>query len=177
MNYETAGDAARWYAVHTPPKQEDRANDNLMAWGVQTFSPKVKENRPNPYTGRPFYIIKAVFPRYIFARFDVYSTLRKVLFTRGVRSVVSFGGAPVQVDDEVITLIQSRVEEGGFVKVEEELRTGDKVVIENGPLKNLAGVFERAVKGSDRVLILLAAITFQGSVVVEREYVGRAKVS
>jgi hypothetical protein len=44
-------------------------------------------------------------------------------------------------------------------------------MIEEGPLKSLVGVFERDVKGTDRVLILLAAISYQGSVVIERQHV------
>jgi transcriptional antiterminator RfaH len=173
MNREKADGNIQWYAIHTHPKQEERASNNLMAWNVETFSPKVKKTHPNPYARAPIYVSKPLFPRYIFARFDVNSRLRKILFTRGVRSVVSFGGVPALVNDEIITLIQSQVAENGFVEVGENLRIGDKIMIEAGPLKNLIGVFKRDVKGSDRVLILLAAINYQGSVVIEREHVRR----
>jgi len=173
MHQVKAVHTPRWYAVHTHPKQEDRANNNLRAWKVETFNPKIKRRHPNPYLQVATYVSKPLFPGYIFARFDLDNMLGKVLFTRGVRSVVSFGGLPAEVSDDIITLIQSEVSEKGFVEVGEQLRTGDKVEIQDGPLKSLAGVFERSVKGSNRVLILLAAINYQGSVVVQREHVSR----
>lgn len=171
---EKAGDNFQWYVIRTHPNQEDRATNNFMAWNVETFSPKVKKKYPNPYTRMPVYVSKPLFPRYIFARFDLNTMLRKVLFTRGVHSVVSFGGVPAEVSDEIIALMRSQVAEDGFIEVGEKLRIGDRVIIEDGPLKNLTGIFKREVKGSDRVLILLAAINYQGSVVVEREHVRRA---
>jgi len=173
MQYGKAVDNSRWYAIHTHPKQEDRANSNLMAWNVETFSPKIKTRYSNPYTGLPTFLSKPLFPRYIFARFESDRLLSKVLFTRGVHSVVSFGGIPAEVNHEVISFIQSQVSEDGFVKVGEDFNTGDQVVIKDGPLKSLTGVFERQVKGSDRVLILLSTIQYQGSVVVEREHIGK----
>ena len=114
-----------------------------------------------------------MFPRYIFARFEAERLLSKVLFTRGVHSVISFGGVPAEIDDEVISFIQSQVAEDGFVRVGEQFKTGDQVIIKDGPFRSLSGVFERQVKGSDRVLILLSTIQYQGSVVVEREQIGR----
>ena len=173
MQYEKAVDNSRWYAVHTHPRQEDRANNNLMAWDVETFSPKIKTKYSNPYTGLPTFVSKPLFPRYIFACFEADRLLGKVLFTRGVHSVVSFGGVPAQINNEIISFIQSQVAEDGFVRVGEQFKTGDQVIIKDGPLRSLTGVFERQVKGSDRVLILLSSIHYQGSVVVEREHIGR----
>ena len=173
MHYEKAVGNSRWYAIHTHPKQEDRANNNLVAWDVETFSPKIKTRYSNPYTGLSTFVSKPMFPRYIFASFETDKLLSKVLFTRGVHSVVSFGGIPAEVNEEIISFIQSQVAEDGFVRVGEQLKTGDQVVIKDGPLRNLTGVFERQVKGSDRVLILLSAIDYQGSVIVEREHIGR----
>jgi transcription antitermination factor NusG len=144
-----------------------------MAWDVETFSPKIKTKHSNPYTGSPTFVSKPLFPRYIFARFEVDRLLSKVLFTRGVQSVVSFGSVPAEINDEIISFIQSQVAEDGFVRVGEHFKTGDQVVINDGPLRSLSGVFERQVNGSDRVLILLSTIHYQGSVVVDREHVGR----
>ena len=95
----------RWYAVHTHSLQEERATENLNAWGVETFAPKYKERRVNPYTGRPTYFTRSLFPRYVFARFEAGPMLRKVWFTRGVSQVVGFGDGPVPVEDEIIELI------------------------------------------------------------------------
>jgi len=108
------------------PKQEDRAEDNLKAWSVETFNPKLRERRYNQYTGTPTYVKKSLFPRYLFARFNASDLLHKVHFTRGIHSVVSFGNGPTSVDDKIIDIIQLRVGEDGFVKIGDKLKYGDK---------------------------------------------------
>ena len=163
-------EAPKWYALQTHALQEERAAENLNAWGVEIFAPKYKERRSNPFTGRPVYFTRSLFPRYMFARFDAGRMLRKVWFTRGVARVVGFGDGPIPVEDEIIELIKSRVDEDGFVQFnDEELKRGDKVVISDGPLANLEGVFERDLEDGDRVLMLLTAISYQGHVTIERE--------
>jgi hypothetical protein len=49
------------------------------------------------------------------------------------------------------------------------------VLIKAGPLKSIVGIFERDLRDSDRVTILLSNINFQGRVTVEKSMV--AKVS
>lgn len=159
----------RWYALQTHSLQEERAAENLIAWGVETFAPKYRERRSNPYTGRPVYFTRSLFPRYMFARFDAGRMLRKVWFTRGVYKVVGFGDGPIPVEDEIIDLIKSRVDKDGLVQLNEELRHGDKVVIRDGPLANMEGIFERDIEDGDRVQMLLTAISYQGHVTIERE--------
>lgn len=166
----------QWYAIHTNPKQEERAHQNLQAWGLESLNPKLKERRPNPFTGAPVYVTKPLFPRYIFARFPE-RILHKVIFTRGVHSVVSFNGAATSIDDEIIDLIKARVGADGFVKAaEEELQDGDKVVITAGPMKDLVGITHR-VKDNDRVTILLTAIKYQGRLMVARDSVMKASAA
>lgn len=62
---------------------------------------------------------------YIFAQFKVHGLYHKVRFTRGVYSVVRFGQGP----EEVIMLIRSNIKEDGFVRIDEEIKPGDRVAI------------------------------------------------
>src|SRR5881394_2786838 len=158
---ENACDNSSWYVIHTHPQQEDRAESNLRAWQVETYNPRLKDYRYNQYTRKQTYLSRPLFSRYIFARFDADRLLHKIWFSRGVRSVVSFGGRPATVSEEVILLLQSRTGDDGFVKIGEELHAGDRVVIEGGPFKSLNGIFEREVKASDRVMLLLTTVTYQ----------------
>jgi transcriptional antiterminator RfaH len=176
MELQETGDARQWYAIRTHPREEERANSNLRAWNIETFSPMIKKPRINPYVRTPMYERKPLFPRYIFARFDAGSLLRKILFTRGVQTVVSFGDGPASISHEIIALIQSQVGTDGLIDVENKLEIGDEVTIQDGPLRSLVGIFKRQVKGSDRVLILLAAINYQGSVIIERERVKKVDI-
>ena len=168
MNTECNVNAPRWYVVHTNAKQEDRAASNLRAWQVETFSPRMKEKRYNEFTNQPILVTKPLFPRYIFARFEAEPLLHKVSNTRGVHSVVNFDSRPAFVDDEVIAFMQSQVNADGFVEIGRDFEAGDRVMIERGPFKNLIGVFDRALKEQDRVMILLTSFSYQSRIVIDK---------
>lgn len=166
-----AVDAPGWYAIYTHPRQEERAERNLNAWGVTTFNPKFKKTHFSRGSCPPAVVSANLFPRYIFARFSVHAFIHKILFTRGVISVVNFGSGPARVDDEVVAFIMSRVRADGLIDISEKLKRGDKVIIRDGPLKNILGVFERKIDCSSRVSVFLSAISYQANVVIEGELV------
>lgn len=165
---------SQWYVVHTNPKQEDRANSNLRVWGVETLHPKLKARRVNEFTGAITYITKPLFPRYIFAKFNASKQLAKISFTRGVHHVVSFGGQPTSVDEDIIQIISARIDKDGFAKIGEDLKQGDKVVIKAGPLRDFEGIFERELNDHERISVLLDTITYQGRLVINRDLLERA---
>jgi transcription elongation factor/antiterminator RfaH len=173
MGVERWANSRQWYLVYTNLKQEDRANKNLEAWGVETVHAKLKTRRYNEFTGAPTSITQPLFPRYIFAKFNAREQLSKVRFTRGIQNVVCFGENIATVDEDIIDIIRERIDENGFVKTNNDLKPGDKVVINAGPLRNLMGIFEREINGSDRITILLTAVGYQGHLMVERDLVKR----
>jgi len=174
MGLETWANSRQWYLVYNNLKQEGRANENLKAWGVETVHGKLRTRRYNEFTGAPTYVTQPLFPRYIFAKFNAREQLSKVRFTRGIQNVVCFGESLATVDQDIIDIIRARIGENGFVRSNDELKPGDKVVISAGPLRNLMGIFEREIKGSDRITILLTAIGYQGHLMVDRDLVKRA---
>lgn len=175
MNNNTSEDLPRWYAVRTHARQETRAEENLRAWHVETFAPRIRERRYAHGSYVPK--IKPLFPRYIFARFKGDEMFHKISFTRGVEYIVGFGGKLTPVEDEIIEVIRKRVAEDGFIRLGEQFRAGDRVVIKEGPLKNFAGIFEREVKQDDRVMILLTAMSYQNHVVLDRDILRNARTA
>ena len=172
MSIESLDEHSRWYAVRTKLQQEDRADVNLRGWQVQTFSPKLKERRTSVYAKG--YVSKPLFMRYIFAHFDASRLLHKVNYTRGVQGVVSFGNRPIPVDDKVISLIQDKVDENGFIRLDEEFRVGDRVMITSGPFKSFIGIFQSKIKKTERVKILLETVNYQSHLLIDREMMKRA---
>jgi transcriptional antiterminator RfaH len=170
----TIEDTISWYVIHTHLKQEDRACSNLKVLGVPTFNPKIRERCNNRFVNALTYVTKPLFPRYIFAQFDINDLYHKVRFTRGIYSVVSFGEVPTSIDEKIITMIQANIKEDGFVRFVEEIRTGDRVIVKDGPLKNFAGLFEREMKDTDRVRILLETVSYQAHIEIERDLVKKA---
>ncbi|HEV2864428.1 MAG TPA: transcription termination/antitermination NusG family protein [Pyrinomonadaceae bacterium] len=160
----------RWYALHTHPNQEGRAESNLTAWNIETFVPKYKVRRRNEFKSEPSYSVRPLFTGYIFARFDA-NEIPKVRYTRGVHSVVSVGTTPVHVDDDLIEAIKGRIGGDGLVKLSDEIKPGDDVVLKGGHFNNFEGVFERRLKDKERVMILLKTVTHRVRVVVPESLV------
>lgn len=157
--------------IQTKAQQEERAESNLKAYHVETFLPKVRQRRENPFGGKPYYNVKPLFTRYIFARFKADELLHKVSFTRGVKSVVNFGGHPTAVDDEVIELLRKHSDAEGCLQVGEELKAGDKVLISRGPFRSFVGIIEGKTVERQRVSILLKAVSWPSRVIVDRDVV------
>ncbi|MET0645785.1 MAG: transcriptional activator RfaH [Pyrinomonadaceae bacterium] len=156
----------QWYALHTHAKQEGRAESNLLAWNVETFFPKYQSRRRQEFRSAPIYTPKPLFPGYIFARFDAATMSHNIRYTRGVHSIVGIGDRPAPVDGAVISLIMSRRDEAGFIRLSDEINPGDEVVVRDGAFSGFEGVFERRVKDTERVMILLKTVTYQFRVVL-----------
>lgn len=171
MNSAAVSEIPRWYVIHTHTKQESRADDNLKAWNVETFFPRIRDCRFNEFTGAPSYFVKPLFNGYFFARFSLKNSLHKVRFTRGVHSVVCVGSDPAPVDDMVIEAIAARIDGSGFVKIGGDLESGARVLVQAGPFKGFTGIFERETSAEDRIKILLDCVYFQAHVEVERMHV------
>jgi transcriptional antiterminator RfaH len=164
-------DSPNWFALCTNPKQEDRACSNLESWGVECFNPKIKTCHCNPFTGIKTYIPKPLFSRYIFSRFIARTLLHKITFTRGINRVVSFDGKPVPIADDVIAIFKSRMDKNGFLNISEPVNPGDQIRIKGGPWRELVGVVERDLTASERVLILLTTISYQGRLAIDKALV------
>ena len=172
MNFTNLSNEPHWYAIHTHPKQEERANSNLQAWGVKTLSPLIRQSRASKFGNKPGYVIKPLFPQYIFANFVARTCLSKVWYTRGVSNVVNFGDWIAVIDDAAIAFIESQLGSDNVVRLG-ELKHGDKVRINQGPFQSLTGIFEKNIKGTERVMLLLEAINYQGHIQIDRELIGK----
>jgi transcriptional antiterminator RfaH len=174
---EERWDESCWYLVRTHPKQEARAEENLRSWQVETFLPRFKEQRLNKFTEEAVFTVKPLFPSYLFAKFKLRDLYHKVRYTRGVRELVSFTDYPSIIDEEVVRIIKLRIGKEGLVMIGDDLQIGDRVVVKGGPLKNLCGVFERELKDTDRVMILLETVNFQAHVEVRRDLLQKSDTS
>jgi transcription antitermination factor NusG len=111
--------------------------------------------------------VAPLFPNYLFARFDAAQQLAKVRLTRGVQGVVGFGEYATAVDDSVITILKTRIDENGYVRPAAP-QPGDAVEIMSGPFRSIVGTFERRLCARDRVAILLATLGGGARVIVAK---------
>jgi len=92
-----------------------------------------------------------------------------IKYTRGVKRVVG-GDFPWPVSDEVIDLIRNQEEDGIIAIKPPQLKYGDSVAINDGPLAGLKGIFEKELSGQERVVLLLSAVEYQARVVVDKAF-------
>jgi transcriptional antiterminator RfaH len=95
----------------------------------------------------------------MFVRLDLNEEGLNVLrWTEGTYGLVSFGGEPVTVPENMINELKHRmqiIEEAGGL-VFEDLKQGDKVRITKGPFEGYDAIFDTRLSGKDRVQVLLA---------------------
>lgn len=142
-----------WHAVYTKPKKEDSVAFLLQNIGLEVLNPKIKfrKFKRNKLTD----VIEPLFPCYLFAYFDKDKYSHLITYTRGVRYIVG-KKSPVVVHDEVINVIKDGIEDNDLIVIKPStFKNGDKVLIKDGPFKDFHGIFEKEIKGHERVMILL----------------------
>jgi len=102
------------------------------------------------------WVIEPLFPMYLFARFSMTEQLQKVRYTSGVIGVVgTSNGGPIVVDESIIVLLRER-EVDGYVQIQPApLLPGEDLEIIAGPFQGLRALFERELRGGERVAVLL----------------------
>ncbi len=161
-----------WYCIYTKPKMEESVSSQLLTLpDIDVFHPKLK--RSGFRRGRLQEKTEQLFPCYVFSRFTPSQYSHLITYTRGVKRIISDpAGRPYVVGDQIIEQIQSRLQNGYIYMQSEEFHTGDKVMIQEGPLKGFTGIFQET-KPRDRVLLLLNAITYQARIEVEKKYLSK----
>ncbi len=151
-----------WYVIQTKTKKELEAKSYLSMKGVEVFSPTMEIVTARG--GKMVSEQRALFPGYLFGRFNLLEDYSLVRWGRGVRKLVGFGAEPLPVADEVIELIRNRAQGGELVKKACSFEPNELVRVRSGPMKDLLGVFERWVSDSERVRVLLNLVGYRPAV-------------
>ena len=146
-----------WYLIHTKPKQEFRAQENLNHQGYTTFLPtiKVQKLKKNTVEAQE----EPLFHRYLFIQLDqVQSNWFPIRSTRGVHQIVRFGmhAEPMTVPDHLVEDLRNWDPDQLPAKALYE--PGELVQIKEGPFKNVEGDFLQLLKdstGESRALLLI----------------------
>jgi transcriptional antiterminator RfaH len=164
---------SNWYCLYTKSKQEDFVARKLFEIpDIEVFSPKLKHKKF--LRGRLRETVEDLFPNYIFTRFNPLKYFHMIKYTRGIRRIVGNSlGQPYRIDEQVIDLIRSRMEEGYVHIVPPRFREGDPVMVKEGPFKGLLGLFMKECKAADRVMILLNTLKYGARLEVETALLAR----
>lgn len=109
---------------------------------------------------------EAMFPNYLFARFNWKLSLRLVHYSPNLSGVVHFGFNWPTIPDEVINELRSTIGGEGVRLIPPEMEPGDSVKIAGGSFHGLQAIVHRVMPSAQRVAVLLEFLGRQASVEV-----------
>ncbi|HEY4075234.1 MAG TPA: transcription/translation regulatory transformer protein RfaH [Herbaspirillum sp.] len=147
-----------WYLVHTKPRQEKRALENLERQGYQCYLPTLPSERLRQ--GILAMADEPLFPRYLFillGQGDSAKSWAPIRSTKGVSRLVCFGTDPAKIDDGLIELL--RAQEASVQGQPERLfNPGERVSLTEAPFSSIEGIYQMA-DGERRVIVLIELLS------------------
>lgn len=146
--------AAAWYCIRSKVKQEHMAAGSLrQVPEVDVFAPRLRLQRK---TRRgPVWFVEALFPGYLFARFDWERQVKVVQYAHGVLGVVHFGLQAAVVPTDVVEALRREVGERELRVIARAVAVGDEVQVTAGPMAGLLMVVQQVLPARERVRVLL----------------------
>lgn len=143
-----------WFCLRSQPKHEHIATAHLRRQGkIDVFFPQIRFKRTTR-TGSAW-VTEALFPSYLFARFDWVDSLRRVHHSPGVSDVVHFGWHWPVIPNEVIEEIRNCLGNNEVHVIPPDVLPGDAVQIAGGCMHGLHAIVTQVMPGGKRVAILL----------------------
>lgn len=152
-----------WFAIRVKSQCEKMVSDSLRYKGYEEFLPLYWSRRN--WSDRVKVLQLPLFAGYLFARFDL-ADRNAILTTPGVSLIVGQGRMPLSVEPTEIENIRQAMSCGQTVQPWRGLAVGDRIHIENGPLRGIEGVLLRC-KGASH--LILGVQLLQRSVAVEMD--------
>jgi len=163
------GGGVLWFCLRSQPKHEHIAAAHLRQnTMVEVFLPRIRFKRATRQG--TVWATEALFPGYLFARFDWQSSLRLVQYSRGVRGVVHFGERWPAIPEEIIRELQQAIGTDELRTIPENFTPGDEVEITEGAMRGLRAVVARVLPGRERIAVLMEFLGRQTTIELPRHF-------
>ena len=163
-----------WYCLRSRPKHEHIAAAHLRQMaGVEVFCPRLRFKRPTVRGARWFE--EAMFPGYLFARFDFIERHKEVGYANGISGILRFGERYAAVSEGIVAMLRDHTNETQVAVIEPDIREGDSVTIVQGAMTGIVGVVTHFLSGRERVRVLLDFLGREMHAEVEKTAVLPAK--
>jgi len=148
---------AKWYCLRSQPKHEHIAAAHLRQHAeVEVFCPRVRIQRS---TRRGLvWFTEALFPNYLFARFEMALWHARVRSCQGVSGIVRFGDDVPHVPAQALDKLRAYMEDSELKTVSFQIVEGDDVEIVEGPFRGQSGVVKQLLPARERVKVLLEVL-------------------
>lgn len=179
----------KWYIVQCGRRTDRQVLDTFERFKIETYYPTITQFKPMPrrrmsHAQRHSGVVvmqpqeAAVFPRYVFTRFDLQDRgWREAFDYAGVSGLMCKSGMPIWMPDDAIKRVRERV--GHQITTTDTMRAflavGDEVIVNNGPFATFPGVVEEGLdlpieKLDASTRIKVAVNIFGRATPVELEY-------
>ena len=146
----TTGAEIAWYVVSAKMRREKFAALELARRGVDICFPRLAW----PHRGNV--LVRPLFPGYLFAHLRLPHDAKRVVWTPGVRRLVTFEGAAPPLPLDAIEFLRARGGPDGVVVARPRpLPSGHRVRVTDGPLAGLVGIIENPPDPRGRVSVLM----------------------
>ena len=155
-----------WYLIHTKPRQETIALENLQQQGYTCYLPLLNVEKIR--RGKLAVVLEALFPRYLFIQLDTALSSQSwtpIRSTKGVNRLVAFGGQPAKVDEALVSILKV-AEENQTDRLQKLFTAGDKVQLTQGAFVGLEGIYQMA-DGESRAMVLIEILSKPVRIAVE----------
>ena len=160
-------DHREWFVATVRPQHELTVADGFKCRGFRQFCPTYEVRRQHQRADRRT-LRPVLFPGYVFCQFDRGSRTA-VLKTPGVLSIVGFGGTAAVVGDDEIERLQTMAS-GGSIRPWPYLKSGDRICIEQGPLKGIDGLVVR-MQGDWLLVVSISLLQRSVAVIIDRDLI------
>ena len=174
LNHEPVNAYLQWYALHARSRHENVVFDQLRKKSIEAFLPKIEVmSRRKDRRKR---ILVPLLPGYVFVHTDLNPNhYYDIVRTYGVVRMIGIKGKPVPVKEEEITSLRVLDGTDRTVRNQAYMKSGDRIMIMEGPLKGLSGFYLRHKGKSDKVVVSVELL--QRSLAVEIENWGVEKIT
>ncbi|MFM8982149.1 MAG: transcription termination/antitermination protein NusG, partial [Spartobacteria bacterium] len=112
-------------------------------------------------------VTEAMFPGYVFAKFNYRAQHRHVAGTHGVATIVRFGGIPSVVPDDVVAELRASVVDQETIEIPTTIQVGEEVQVVDGPFSGIRALVTQVLPAQERVKVLLEILGMEREVEVE----------
>lgn len=150
-------DGTAWYTLRTKTKNEHIAAAHLRRYHeVETFCPRIRFHKATRRGKVLFH--QAMFPSYIFARFDFEQQSRAVTYANGVSNIVHFGENYIPIAPAFVDFLRTEMGPEEVKTLKPAIEPGDEVEVANGPFQGIKAVVHHYMPAKDRVQILMEVL-------------------
>src|SRR5215467_1019755 len=152
--FPTLANNAAWFCLRAEARREHLAATALRRrFGVECLSPRLRFRK---LTQRgPVWFVEAMFPGYLFARFNYSTQRRAVESSHGIRGIVRFGDRLATLPEDTVMALQSHAGADEVVTIDSSLKIGQPVHIIEGPFRGLEVVVTQVLTAKERIRVLL----------------------